>query len=178
MNQRRVEQLDKVLALVDSSHEGEAIGAVRMARRMLSRDGLSFGDLARAAANRSRFSLPRTFFSGQNMHLEAQIAQLQKKINDMVGDNQSLATQIDFWRRRAYEMEQQLNLSQSDAQRWKHWRARRLKKIMGTSAGLLAQTGRIPQCLPKRFKLPKRDGRSPTNYRRRKLSELYCRRLG
>ncbi len=160
MNQRRVEQLDKVLALVDSSHEGEAIGAVRMARRMLSRDGLSFGDLARAAANRSRFSLPRTFFSGQNMHLEAQIAQLQQKINDMVGDNQSLATQIDFWRRRAYEMEQQLNLSQSDAQRWKQLARETAEKLWDISR-LAGADGTNPPMPAEEVQATETDGRSP-----------------
>lgn len=120
MNQSRVDQLDKVLALVDSSHEGEAVGAVRMARQMLERDGLSFGDLAKAAStNRGRFPFSRTLFSGQLVHLEAQIAQLQQIVDDLRNDNQNQTTQIDFWRRRAFEMEQQLNLSQSEVQRWK-----------------------------------------------------------
>jgi len=145
MNQRRVEQLDKVLALVDSAHEGEAVGAVRIARKMLSRDGLSFGDLARAASSRSRFSLSRSFFSGQHVHLEAQIAQLQQQVNDLISDNQSLATQIDFWRRRAFEMEQQLNLSQSDAQRWKQLARETAEKLWDISQ--LANPAEFPNPL-------------------------------
>jgi chromosome segregation ATPase len=119
MDQHRVDQLDKVLALADSAHEGEAVGAVRMARHLLSKNGLSFGDLARAASGRSRFSLSRALFSGQHVHLEAQIAQLQQQVSDLANEGQNLATQIEFWRRRAFELEQQLNLSSSDAQRWK-----------------------------------------------------------
>jgi hypothetical protein len=134
MNQRQNDQLDKVLALADSSHEGEAVGAVRMARQILSRDGLSFGDLARAASsNRPKFSLSRALFSGQAVHLEAHIAQLQQLINDLRGDNQSLAAQTDFWRRRAFEMEQQLNLSQSDSQRWKQLARETAEKLWDIS---------------------------------------------
>lgn len=154
MNQRQNDQLDKVLALADSSHEGEAVGAVRKARQILSRDGLSFGDLARAAStNRSRFSLPRALFSGQAVHLEAQIAQLQQLINDTRSDNQSLTTQADFWRRRAFEMEQQLNLSQSDAQRWKQlaretaeklWDISQIASAPEWSAGEASDDGALP----------------------------------
>lgn len=134
MNQRLVDQLDKVLALADSIHDGEAIGAVRMARQMLSRDGLSFGDLARAASShRTRFSLARSLFSGQMVHLEAQIVQLQQIIHDLRGENQSLNAQIEFWRRRAFEMEQQQNISQSDAQRWKHLARETAEKLWDIS---------------------------------------------
>lgn len=134
MNERRVDQLDKVLALAESSHEGEAIGAVRMARQILSRDGLSFSDLARAAAAKgSRFSLPRALFSGQAVHLEAQIAQLQQALNDLRDDNQSLKAQLEFWHRRAFEMEQQLNISQSDTQRWKQLARETAEKLWDIS---------------------------------------------
>ncbi len=136
MNQRSTDQLDKVLALADSSHEGEAVGAVRMARQLLSRDGLSFGDLARAASNRSRFARPLSFFSSQQVNLEAQIAPFQQQIADLQADNQSQATQIEFWRRRAFELEQQLNLSQTEAQRWKEMARETLEKLwdMGQQA--------------------------------------------
>ncbi|NTU76383.1 MAG: hypothetical protein HGA90_00960 [Alphaproteobacteria bacterium] len=130
MNQRLVNQLDKVLALADSSHDGEALGAVRMARQILSRDGLSFGDLARAAAHRSRFSLPFPMFTGQQVvHLEAMVAQLEQEINDLKNESACQATQIDFWRRRAFELEQQTNLIQSDVQRWKQVAAETVEKL-------------------------------------------------
>jgi len=133
MSQKTVDQLDKVLALVDSSHEGEAVGAVRMARQLLSRDGLSFSDLARAASNKSKFSLKRPLFSGHVVHLEAQIAQLQQLVRDLQGDSQSLNTQVEFWRRRAFEMEQQLNLTQSEAQRWKQLARETAEKLWDMS---------------------------------------------
>lgn len=139
MNQHRVDQLDKVLALVDSSHEGEAVGAVRMARQLLERDGLSFGDLAKAASStRARVPLSRALFSGQLVHLEAQIAQLQQTIDVLRDDNQNQLTQIDFWRRRAFEMEQQLNLSQSESQRWKQLARETAEKLWDLSQSIHA----------------------------------------
>jgi hypothetical protein len=130
MNDHVVEQLDKVLALADSSHEGEAVGAVRMARQILSRDGLSFSDLARAASAKSRFTLPLSIFSsGQHVHMEAQVARLQQQVYDLQGEKQDQQTQIDFWRRRAFELEQQLNLSLSDAQRWRQLARETVEKL-------------------------------------------------
>lgn len=134
MNQRQVDQLDKVLALADSNHEGEAVGAVRMARQMLSRDGLSFGDLAKAASStKVKIPFSRSLFSGQVVHLEAQIAELQQIVNDLRSDGQNHSTQIDFWRRRAFEMEQQLNLSQSETQRWKQLARETAEKLWDIS---------------------------------------------
>ncbi len=105
-----------------------------MARQLLERDGLSFGDLAKAASHeRSRFPFSRALFSGQVVHLEAQIAQLQQLVNDLKTDNQNHATQVDFWRRRAFEMEQQLNITQSDAQRWKQLARETAEKLWDIS---------------------------------------------
>jgi len=114
-----MDQLDKVLALVDSSHEGEALGALRMVRRLLAKDGLSFKDLARAAGGVSGFSLRDAFFSGAQVQLEAKIEQLQDDLSAHVEQNASLTVQIDFWRKRAFELEQMLNLNQAETARWK-----------------------------------------------------------
>jgi hypothetical protein len=138
MQERTAQQLDKVLALADSSHEGEAVGAVRVARKILSRDGLCFSDLARAAAPRTRFSLSSSFFTGQNIHLEAQNAQLQQQVYDLQSEQQSLQTQVDFWRRRAADLEQQLNLSLSDSQRWRKLARETVEKLW--DAGQTLQT--------------------------------------
>lgn len=129
MQERLVEQLDKVLALADSSHEGEAVGAVRMARQILSRGGLSFGDLARAASTRSRFTLPLSLFSSQTVHLEAQIARLQQQVYDLQNERQNQELQIDFWRKRAAELEQHLNLSNSESQRWRQLARETVEKL-------------------------------------------------
>lgn len=118
MTQRPIEQLDKVLALADSSHEGEALGALRMLRRMLEREGIRFGDLVRTGS-RSGFSFRPSFFSVSQAQLETQIEQLQDDIDAHVEQNASLSSQLDFWRQRAQEMEQKLNLAQAETARWK-----------------------------------------------------------
>ena len=117
MNQKTIEQLDKVLALAESDHDGEALGALRMVRRMLTREGISFTDLAQAAKKGELFSRP--FFSGDQVQLEAKIDQLHDEIDAHVEQNVSLTTQIEHWRRRAFELEQMLALNQAETARWK-----------------------------------------------------------
>lgn len=118
MTQKPGDQLDKVLALADSTHDGEALGALRMARRMLSRDGLSFADLAQAA-RRMSVNARMSFFSGSTSHLATKIDQLNEDIQGHIEQNESLSAQIEFWRRRAFELEQLLNLNQAETARWK-----------------------------------------------------------
>src|ERR1700743_2075721 len=103
MDQRTFEQLEKVLALADSSHDGEAINALRKARQMLSRDGLSFGDLARIAA-RPRFNPMSLFAAGNTTQLETQIIHMRQQLQDAKIDLQAQDIQLDFWRRRAGDL--------------------------------------------------------------------------
>ena len=123
MNERPREQLDKILALADSSHDGEAVVAVRMARQMLSRDGLSFGDLARAASSRQKVSEKTpsvfSFLSGPKEHLEAQIYHLRQQVTDMQAQMQTQDLQLDFWKRRAMDLEQSSYQAHNEAERWK-----------------------------------------------------------
>ncbi len=119
MNKDVSTQLDKVLALADSNHDGEALVAVRKARQMLSRDGLCFSDLARAA-QKPRINLPFGFFSGQHIvALETEILQLRQQMEDLRTAKIMQEAQAETWRQRASELEQKLNQSQSDAVRWR-----------------------------------------------------------
>lgn len=118
MEQQPSEQLDKVLALADSSHDAEAMVAIRKARQMLSRDGLRFSDLARAAQKRPSVNRAFSFFSGSQIHLETQLIQLRQKLDDLQAQFESQAMQTEFWRRRAADFEQNYNLAQSETDRW------------------------------------------------------------
>lgn len=129
-----MEQLEKILALVDSSHDGEALGALRMARRMLAKNGLSFRDLARAANGKSGFSFA-ALFSGTQVQLESKIEQLQDDLSAHVEQNASLSAQLEFWRSRAGELEQALNLNQAETARW--------KEVARETAEKLWEMGRI-----------------------------------
>jgi hypothetical protein len=113
-------QLDKVLALADSNHDGEALVAVRMARQLLSRDGLCFSDLARAAVQKPRMNLPFGFFSGQHIvNLETEILQLRQELEDLRSAKVEQEAQAEMWRLRTVELEQKLSGSQTEAVRWR-----------------------------------------------------------
>jgi len=115
MDRRTSDQLEKVLALADSAHEFEAAVAVRKARQMLARDGLAFGDLARAAA-RSGFSFP--FFSTSNSQLENHAVRLRQQMQNMQADLLAQSAQTEFWRSRAAELERTLSTSKTEVARW------------------------------------------------------------
>jgi hypothetical protein len=120
MSKSLMTQLDKVLALADSSHDGEALVAVRKARQLLSRDGLCFGDLARAASQKPRINLPFGLFSNQQMvALETEILRLRQELGDVRNEKDAQEFQADLWRQRAAELEQKLNVSQAEAERWR-----------------------------------------------------------
>ena len=119
MDHRVSEQLNKVLALADSSHDGEAVVAVRKARQILSRGGLSFGDLAMAAVSPRGRSLSFAFPSQQRDYLEEQMAHMRAEINALQGEVDAMAEQTDFWRRRAAELEQAMNVRNLEVQRWR-----------------------------------------------------------
>jgi hypothetical protein len=127
MDERVSEQLDKILALADSTHDGEALVAVRKARQMLSRDGLSFGDLARAAAIKSSGTYP--FLTGGREYMETQICHLRAQVEDLQSELQTQDFQLDYWRRRAFEVEQTLQQAQVESDKW--------KKLAGETANRL-----------------------------------------
>jgi hypothetical protein len=130
MDQRLTAQLDKILALADSSHDGEALGAVRMARQMLSKDGLSFGDLARAASTyQARRTSPFSLFSGANLHLETQLVQLRQRLDDLQAEKQAQDIQMEFWRQRASELEQNFNVQVAEVERWRKLARETVEKL-------------------------------------------------
>ena len=117
MNRKLSDQLEKVLALADSAHDGEALAALRKGRALLKREGLNFGDLARTANPKPRFN-PIAFFSGASALLEAQLVRLRQQLQDVQADIHSQAAQTEFWRRRTEELEHNLTASRSEAGRW------------------------------------------------------------
>ncbi len=129
MNQEAATQLEKILALADSDQPGEALGALRKARQMLEREGLSFGELARSA-QRARFGLNLPFFSGQQVaQLESHVMKLELKLEQLQDEKSNQQAQIDFWRRRAMDLEQQLSISAADSQRWRQMARETIEKL-------------------------------------------------
>ncbi|MDP9126938.1 MAG: hypothetical protein M3N08_01580 [Pseudomonadota bacterium] len=132
------EQLDKVLALADSSFDAEAVVAVRKARQMLSRDGLSFSDLARAASARPRPKGFGIFSSPQQAQLETQILQLRQRLDDLHLDVQAQNIQLEFWSRRAGELEQNFRQARLEAERWRQLARDTVEKLwnLGREVGI------------------------------------------
>jgi hypothetical protein len=155
MDKRVPEQLDKILALADSNHEGEAVVAVRKARQMLSRDGLSFGDLARAVSGHTHIKSPGvfSFLSGGREYMESQIHHLRQQVEDLKSELQTQDFQLDFWRRRAAELEQTSQHALSESERWKKLASETANRLwdMGRSIGCeeFISTEPAPEALPK-----------------------------
>lgn len=121
MDRHLTDQLDKVIAMADSSHDGEAVVAVRKARQMLLKGGLRFSDLAQAASlQRSPPFTTRPAMPGVHKHLEIQLVQLRQRLDDLQNNIQLQDTQLEFWRRRALEMEHAFNTKKVEAERWKN----------------------------------------------------------
>ena len=136
MDREATDRLDKILALADSNHEGEAVVAVRKAREMLLRDGLSFGDLARAVVGKTRIKSPESlaFLTGGREHMESKILHLSQQVSALKSELQNQDFQLDFWRRRAFELEQSSQQAHGEAVRW--------KKLASDTADRLWELGR------------------------------------
>ncbi|MCL2474035.1 MAG: hypothetical protein FWF23_03945 [Alphaproteobacteria bacterium] len=124
MDDRSTQQLDKILALADSSHDAEALVAVRKARQMLSKDGLRFSDLAKVAAypaclknvkSPSAFS----FLSGGREYMASQIAHLKQRAEDLAQQLQTQDMQMIFWKRRITELEGDNLKYKEEIEKWK-----------------------------------------------------------
>ncbi|WP_448205181.1 hypothetical protein [Azospirillum sp. sgz302134] len=122
------DKLAKVLAMAESEHQGEAQSALRAARIMLARAGLSFRDLARGArpiaasepppsaaaqpaAPPDRPPPPDQLVQGlrrQVRDLELEIAGLKRQLEKTTGDMERQREEADRWRTLARETAEKL----------------------------------------------------------------------
>ncbi|MDD4617465.1 MAG: hypothetical protein PHW76_10260 [Alphaproteobacteria bacterium] len=153
MDDRISEQLDKILALADSNHDGEALVAVRKAREMLLRDGLCFGDLAKAASIKASGAYP--FLTGGRQHLESQVQHLRQQVEDLQAQMQTQDFQLDFWRRRAFDIEQSLQHAQSEAERWKKLATETANRLWDIARNMAAENFHSPEQAPESISMAK-----------------------
>lgn len=111
------DKLSKVLALVESEHQGEALSALRAARIILARDGMTFRDLA-GAFRPARSDPPPTperppSPPDRPPSNEAQLAGLRRQVADLEADNDKLTRKIDRMRGDAERLREDVD----------HWRA-------------------------------------------------------
>jgi hypothetical protein len=120
------DKLAKVLALAESEHQGEALSALRAARVILARSGMSFRDLAHAltppkpAAPPPRQEPPppparpepdETVVLGlrrQVFDLERENASLARKLERLRGENDHNREEVGRWRSLAQETAEKL----------------------------------------------------------------------
>lgn len=121
------DKLAKVLAMAESEHQGEALSALRAARIMLSRAGLSFRDLAERArpgappepsptvvvtpATPAQPPPPDQLVQGlrrQVRDLELELATLRRQLDKATGDADRHRDDSDRWRTLARETAEKL----------------------------------------------------------------------
>ncbi|HYD69031.1 hypothetical protein [Azospirillum sp.] len=118
-------KLAKVLAMAESEHQGEALSALRAARIMLSRAGLTFRDLANAAARPAPDPEPPPTppqppvtppppdqvvlgLRRQVGDLEREVAALKRQLEKASGDMEKQKEEADRWRTLARETAEKL----------------------------------------------------------------------
>jgi hypothetical protein len=118
-------KLAKVLAMAESEHQGEALSALRAARIMLSRAGLTFRDLANAAARPPAAPEPPPTppqppvtqpppdqvvlgLRRQVGDLEREVAALKRQLEKANGDMEKQKEETDRWRTLARETAEKL----------------------------------------------------------------------
>ncbi|SMH56014.1 hypothetical protein [Azospirillum agricola] len=123
------DKLAKVLAMAESEHQGEALSALRAARIMLSRAGLSFRDLAERArpsdpagpapdptivvtpAAPAQPPPPDQLVQGlrrQVRDLELELATLRRQLDKAAGDSDRHRDEADRWRSLARDTAEKL----------------------------------------------------------------------
>lgn len=118
------DKLAKVLAMVESEHQGEAVSALRAARIMLSRAGMSFRDLAAGARPRPERQEPPAVATPpakppppdevvlglrrQVADLEREVASLKRQLDKSTGELDRQKDEVERWRSLARETAEKL----------------------------------------------------------------------
>lgn len=113
-------RLLKILALADSSHEGEAMAAVRMARQLLAQEGLSFADLA---GNLGRSALLRHLPEQRAVQvraLELQVSELQRRLLEAQNTIQERNNALAAVNNRVQQLDQQMGRQQAEVEKWRN----------------------------------------------------------
>lgn len=111
------DKLAKVLAMAESEHQGEALSALRAARIMLSRAGLSFRDLAeRARPDHRPSEPPPTIVTPATPAEPPPPAQLVQSLRRQVRD---LELELATLRRQLDKNTGELDRHRDEAERWR-----------------------------------------------------------
>lgn len=115
------DKLNKVLALADSAHEGEALAALRAARAMLRGSGVELGDVLGKMADQApsgRAGLSRVAPPDVVASLQREIIQQQQKNNQLQAMLREQQRETAHWRRLAEEKGKSLSQSLQEKEHW------------------------------------------------------------
>jgi hypothetical protein len=118
MNSAAHARLLKVLALADSSYDGEAVAAVRMARQLLAQEGLNFQSLA--APSQQATARPLQAPTAALQTLEAQLAETRQQLLAAQRTSQERATALAAVNQRVHNLEQTVNRAQVEVEKWRN----------------------------------------------------------
>lgn len=100
-----LEKLNKVLALADSSHEGEAMAALRATRTLLKYRGISLSGLLQEAMQMRGAAIQRPSLESSGMDvvvsLQREIIQLQQKVSHLQMELREQQSEARHWRQKA-----------------------------------------------------------------------------
>jgi septal ring factor EnvC (AmiA/AmiB activator) len=114
-------RLLKVLALADSSHDGEALAAVRVARQLLAQEGLSFADITKVTPPLAAV-LPSTpqDHTARVRGLETQVADLQARLLEVQRQLQERNVALVAANTRVHQLENNAGRAQSEVEKWRN----------------------------------------------------------
>jgi len=117
MNDNVQARLLKILALADSSHDGEAVAAVRMAKQLLAQQGKSFADLARGMVG----VLPVLRDDSATLRvMEMRVTDLQRRLQEAQQQVQERGTALAAVNYRVQQLEQSATRAQTEVEKWRN----------------------------------------------------------
>jgi Protein of unknown function (DUF2786) len=109
-----LEKLNKVLALADSGHDGEAMAALRAARTLLTSDGVSLSHVLQSAIAERRNEVVQVrggvvvSLQKEVIHLQMQLVKAQRDLREQIAESH-------HWRKTAEDNARKLKKQAIDA---------------------------------------------------------------
>ena len=116
MDKQTYIRINKVLALTDSAHDGEALAALRVTRNLLSDKGMSLSSMLENVVRHSQQAVQTVEFVRPSEDvmsaLQRNILELQKKVRQLEAKVVEQQTEVHYWRNRAEKAEKVLEVTE------------------------------------------------------------------
>jgi flagellar biosynthesis chaperone FliJ len=125
MTANALDKLSKVLALADSAQDGEAMAALRAARKLLHHDGINLSDILQSALAQKRLEKTNllqnefvTVRGGAAAILQREVLHLQAQLRDCKNQLQEKKSEAQHWRAIAEAKTRQLSKAHAERDHW------------------------------------------------------------